>query len=76
MKKRYCPDNLFTMFARSVEGDPIAKYMRTPYGMNRSYGVVVDTHPEWDPDGVWIRVQDKGLPVLMHRDAIYNLTVA
>ena len=76
MKRKYCPDNLFTMFSRTVEGDQIAKYMKTPYGMSRNYGVVVDTHDEWDPDGAWMRVQDKGLPVLLHRDAIYNLTVA
>jgi hypothetical protein len=34
-----------------------------------------DRKETWDPDGVFLRVQDKGLPVLYQRDAIYNLTV-
>jgi len=30
---------------------------------------------EWDPEGIWIRVQDKGLPVVYHPDFIFKLTV-
>jgi hypothetical protein len=75
MRKTFLPSNKFIMFAPRVEGKSIAEYMNAPYGLNRSYGMQVDRHETWDPDGVFLRVQDKGLPVLYQRDAIYNLTV-
>ena len=75
MRKTFIPSNKFIMFASSVEGKAIAEYIAAPYGLNRSYGMQTDRHETWDPDGVFLRVQDKGLPVLYQRDAIYNLTV-
>ena len=75
MRKTFIPSNKFIMFASSVEGKSIAEYIAAPYGLNRSYGMQTDRHETWDPDGVFLRVQDKGLPVLYQRDAIYNLTV-
>lgn len=76
MTKKYIPSNVFTMFASTVEGQSIASYKQAPFGLGRTYGIQVDTKEEWDPDGLWIRVQDKGLPILYNRDAVYMLTVA
>jgi len=76
MKKKFIPTNKFCMFASTVEGESIAEFMQSPFGLNRHYGMYVDTHEEWDPDGVWVRTQNMGLPVLYNRDAIYVLTVA
>lgn len=75
MKRKYVPDYNFTMMVDSIAGEPVAKYMATPYGLNRTYGIFTDRKENWDPDGIWLRVQDKGLPVLFHRDAFYNLIV-
>lgn len=75
MRKTFLPSNKFIMFAPKVEGKSIAEYMKAPYGLNRSYGMQTDRHETWDPDGIFLRVQDKGLPVMYQRDAIYNLTV-
>jgi len=72
----FVPDTKFTMLAPSVDNQPIAEYKEAPFGLNRNYGIKTDKHEEWDPEGVWIRVQDKGLPVLWQRDASYVLTVA
>ena len=76
MNKRFIPDDQFSMFAPTVEGNSIAEYIEAPFGLGRSYGMQSDSKENWDPDGVFIRVQDKGLPVLYNRDAIYTLTVA
>ena len=75
MTKPFLSDDKFTLFASKVDGQPIAEYKKAPFGLDRHYGIKTDTHEEWDPEGVWIRVQNKGLPVLYQRDAIYNLTV-
>jgi len=74
-KVKFVPDNKFIMVAERVEGQPIAEYMAAPYGINRGWGLRADRDETWDPEGVWIRVQDKGLPVLYFRDAVYILTV-
>ena len=75
MRRTFVPSNKFIMYASSVENQPIAEYIAAPYGLGRTYGMQTDRHETWDPDGVFLRVQDKGLPVLYQRDAIYNLTV-
>jgi len=49
--------------------------MAAPYGLGRNWGMFVDSDEQWDPDGIFIRVQNKGLPILYHRDAMYILTV-
>ena len=64
------------MFASSVDNQQIAEYKKAPFSLDRHYGVKVDRKEDWDPEGVWIRVQDKGLPILYQRDAMYVLTVA
>jgi hypothetical protein len=76
MKKKFIADNKFVMMASSVEGNKIAEYKTAPYGTARHYGLTTDRKDEWDPEVVRIRVRDKGIPILYHRDAIYQLTVA
>jgi len=75
MRKTFIPKNMFVLFAETVENQKIAEFIRAPYGLGRTYGMQTDRHETWDPDGVFLRVQDKGLPVLYQRDAIYNLIV-
>lgn len=75
MTKRFLSESKFTMFASTVDGVPIAEHMKAPFGLDRHYGIKVDDKDEWDPEGKWVRVQNKGLPVLYNRDAIYILTV-
>ena len=76
MKKKFIGDTKFVMMASSVEGMKIAEYKTAPYGVPRKYGLSTDRNDKWDPEVVQIRVQDKGLPILYHTDAIYQLTVA
>jgi len=75
MAKFYIPSDKFVMMASTVDGQPIAEYKQAPFGLNRVWGQYTDRHENWDPDVVWIRVQDKGLPILKNRDAVYVLTV-
>jgi len=73
--KYFIPKDKFIMMASQVDGQPIAEYINAPFGLDRHYGLKVDSNTEWDPEGIDIRVQDKGLPVLKQRDALYILTV-
>jgi len=75
MAKYYVPSDKFLMLATSVDGQPIAEYKQAPFGLGRHYGQYTDRHDEWDPEVTWIRCQDKGLPILYNRDAVYVLTV-
>jgi hypothetical protein len=76
MTKKFLPTDKFVMFSDSVQGTKIAEFFNAPFGLTRTRGMKVDSHPEWDPEGMWIRVQNKGLPVLYQRDGVYILTVA
>jgi len=75
MQKYYIPSDKFVVMATSVDGQPIAEYKRAPFGLGRHYGQYTDRNDEWDPEVTWIRVQDKGLPLLYNRDAVYIMTV-
>lgn len=75
MTKYFVPSDKFTMFASRVDGQPIAEYKEAPFGLARRWGNFTDQHEEWDPEGVYIRTQDKGLPILYQRDAVYILDV-
>jgi len=75
MAKSFIPDDKFVMMATKVDGQPIAEYKEAPFGLARHYGQFTDKNEEWDPEGVYIRVQDKGLPILYNRDAMYILDV-
>jgi hypothetical protein len=69
----FIPDNKVVFLVNRIDGMPIAEFMQAPFGLDRHYGQKVDRKEEWDPEGLWVRVQDKGLPVLYHRDAVYIL---
>ncbi len=76
MTRSFIPDNQFLLMATRVDGMPICTFMAAPFGLDRHYGMKVDKKDAWDPEGTWIRVQNKGLPVLKQKDALYILTVA
>jgi hypothetical protein len=75
MRKKFIPDNVFFMFADTAEGELIAEFMEAPHGLGRNWGQFADTKDQWDPDGIYLRVADKGLPVLYHPDTTYKLIV-
>jgi hypothetical protein len=75
MTKKFLDTDKFLMFSSTVEGTRIAEFMSAPYGLGRTYGMMVDSKEQWDPDGIFIRVQNKGLPILYHRDALFVYTV-
>jgi hypothetical protein len=75
MPRNFIPDDTFVMMSTKVEGQSIAEYKQAPFGLGRHYGQYTDKHDEWDPEVTWIRVQDKGLPILYHPDAVYTIDV-
>ena len=75
MRKKFVADNMVSMFTDEFEGEKIAEFMEAPFGLGRNWGMYVDRKDEWDPDGVWVRVQDKGLPVLYNPKTIVTLKV-
>lgn len=78
MTKKFLPTNKFLMFASSLDGDKIAQMAYAPYaitGSGRGWGKQTNKWPVWDPAGVFIMVENRGLPVLYNEDCIYNLTV-
>ena len=76
VRKPFVGDTKFCMFASTVDGQKIAEYKRAPFALDRHYGIKLDSWDVKDPEGSFIRCQDKGLPILYQRDAIYILTVA
>ena len=76
MRKKFVPDNKVMMFTDEFEGEKIAEFMEAPFGLGRHWGMFTDQKDEWDPDGIWVRVQDKGLPVLYNPKTIVTMTVA
>ncbi len=75
MTKKFIPTTKFTMWADNVEGEPIAEIMKAPHELARRWGQQMDRWTVQDPDGIFLRVEDKGLPVLYHEDAVYQLTI-
>ena len=75
MRAKFIDDNKFMFFTDTVDGEKIAEFMNSPFGLDRNWGMYADTKQEWDPDGLWMRIQNKGLPVMYHPDAIYTITV-
>lgn len=74
MRKKFIQDNEFLLFSDTQNGTKVAEFMEAPYGNTRRWGFFADTKDEWDPEGVWLRVQDKGLPVLYYPDTTYKIT--
>jgi len=75
MRKKFITDAKVGFFTRQIDGEAIAEFLEAPFGMGRYFGMYADTKDEWDPDGLWIRVQNKGLPVITHPDGIWTLTI-
>ena len=75
MVKTFVPDDKLIIMAKSCDGGEVANYINAPFGLGRSYGMKVDQHEEFDPEGMYIRVQSKGLPVLFQTDALYQMKV-
>jgi len=75
MTRKFVPTNKFVMWADSVDGEPIAEVMKAPHMLSRTWGQQIDRWEKKDPDGIFIRVSDKGLPILYHEDGVYQLTV-
>lgn len=73
--RKFLPKDRFTLFADSIEGQKIAEFAEAPFDLDRHYGIKVDGDIKWDPDGVVVRVQNKGLPLLFHEDAVYSVKV-
>lgn len=74
MRKKFILDNQLLLFSDTADGSKVAEFMEAPYGMGRHWGFFADSEPEWDPEGVWLRVQDKGLPVIYRPDTTYLIT--
>lgn len=73
--KKFLPTKKMILFCDTVGGEKIAEFANAPFGLDGTFGMKADQHEEWDPDGIAIRVQNKGIPVLYVEDSIYILTV-
>lgn len=74
VKRKYIDDGVMLLFSTTNgNNEPIAEYMKAPFGLGRNWGMKVDRKEEWDPEGLWMRVQNKGLPVVYHPDCIYKI---
>lgn len=75
MTKKFIAEDKFAMYCQQVEGDQIAGYFEAPFGLSRSYGMKVKSWDMEDPEGTWIMVENKGLPVLYRPKGIYVMDV-
>ena len=75
MTRKFIDPTKFCMFCSEIEGQKVAEFMQSPFGLDRHYGMKPHSWTVEDPDGVFIRIENKGLPVLYFEDATYNLTV-
>lgn len=74
MKKKFIDDNKMCLLNSSVDGVPVAEMLQSPYGIPRRWGMYADKKDVWDPEGVWLRIQFKGLPVMYNPDSTYIIT--
>lgn len=73
--KKFLPTNQITLICDKIENTPTAKFFNAPFGIKGGYGAQVTRHEMYEPDGVEVRIQNKGLPVLYNRDAVVQLKV-
>lgn len=73
VRNYFLNDADFFMMSQTSGGEPIAEYMKAPFGLNRYWGQYSDTKNEWDPEGTWLRVQNKGLSVIYHPGAVLKI---
>lgn len=74
-RKKFASEKELMFFSKTIEGETIAEFMEAPFGLDRNWGMYGDTKEEWDPDGLWLRIQNKGLPVMYWPNAIMRLKV-
>ena len=75
MQRKFMDDDTVVFTNPTHEGVPANEFLQAPFGMDGHYGLYTDRKDEWDPDGVYIRVQDKGLPVLYNPQNTFTLKV-
>jgi len=76
MYRPFIPDDYILFFAEKVNSQPIAKIIEAPYGVSPArYGMFAKRWERQDPEGIWLRVEDKCLPVLFTTGAVYILKV-
>ena len=73
--KKFLPTNRVCMFASQIDGQKTAEFALAPFSLGRHWGVYVDSKDVWDPDGTYVRCQNKGLPILYFEDAVFTLQV-
>jgi len=71
MTRSFIPDDKFVMFASQVDGQKIAEFKQAPFGLARKFGMETDVWDNKDPELTYIRVWNKGLPILYQRDALF-----
>lgn len=76
MKKKYIPDNLVVIMCDTVDGMPIGNFALSPHGMDGAYGMTFHDWMSDDPEGLSIRVENKGLPMIYHPESIGTIQVA
>ncbi len=74
-RKKFASEDKLMFFSRTVEGETVAEFMEAPFGLNRNWGMYGDSQTEWDPDGLWLRIQNKGLPVMYWPNSIMTFKV-
>lgn len=75
MTKTFVDEDLFILGTTHVDGQPIAEHQNAPFGLARNFGKTSTSWDERDPEGTYVRVQNKGLPTLFFPDALYILNV-
>ena len=75
MRRKYVEDDVFHMGSWTKDGASIAEIAEAPYGLKGKYGKFIDRKEEWDPDGLFVRVQDKAFPLLYHPDMVMTIKV-
>lgn len=76
MSRKFIADNQVLLHTANFQGQPIGQYMQSPFGIPTHYGMFTDSEPVWDPDGLFLRVQNKGLPVVYSPQATFTMIVA
>lgn len=73
--KKFIDPTKFILYTPKVEDENIIEFAEAPFALSRHWGLMIDKKDTWDPDGLYVRAQNKGIPVLYFPDAIYQLTV-
>ena len=75
MTRKFISEEKFAMYCERVEGELIAGYLEAPFGLARNYGMKVSRWDINDPEGTYVMVENKGLPVLFRPEGLYVMDV-